>query len=76
MTDGLQGRSTASTTSRQYTGQDGFSDNNLTGKLTFRPVLSAGEQLEIWATNTIQWESLVAEEQRGGRGRMSQDLQI
>ena len=47
------------------TGQDGFWMNNLTGELTFRPVLSAGEQLELWATNTIEWEALTAEGDAG-----------
>jgi len=47
------------------TTQDGYWLNNLTGEIRFRPALSAGEQLEIWSTNTIQWETLVAE---GGGG--------
>ena len=47
------------------TDQDGFWMNNLTGELTFRPVLSAGEQLELWATNTIEWEALTAEGDAG-----------
>jgi hypothetical protein len=44
---------------------DGYWFDNVTGKITFRPVLSANEQLEIWSTNTILWEALIAE---GGDG--------
>lgn len=47
------------------TTQDGFKFDNATGTITFRPILNTGEQLEIWSTNTIQWENLVAE---GGGG--------
>jgi len=43
------------------TTQDGFWLNNATGEIRLRPALSAGEQLEIWSTNTIQWEALTAE---------------
>jgi hypothetical protein len=53
------------------TTQDGYKFNNTTGTLTFRPVLSAGEQIEIWSTNTIQWENLVAE---GGGGEAESPL--
>ena len=41
---------------------DGYWFNNTTGTATFRPVLAVNEQLEIWATNTIQWEALSGED--------------
>ncbi len=47
------------------TEQDGFRFNNLTGELIFRPVFGAGEQVELWATNTIEWEALTAEGDAG-----------
>ena len=47
------------------TEQDGYRFNNLTGEIIFRPILGAGEQLEIWATNTIEWEALTAEGDAG-----------
>lgn len=47
------------------TEEDGFWFDNVTGIVTFRPVLADGEQLIYRATNTIQYESMVAE---GGGG--------
>jgi hypothetical protein len=53
------------------TTQDGFWLDNATGIIRFRPALSAGEQIEIWSTSTIQWETLVAE---GGGGAAESTL--
>ena len=47
------------------TEEDGFRFDNVTGIVTFRPVLADREQLIYRATNTIQYESLTAE---GGGG--------
>jgi hypothetical protein len=45
--------------------QDGFKFNNTTGAITFRPVLGAGEQIEVWAANNIYFTELSPE---GGGG--------
>ena len=46
--------------------ENGYWFDNVTGTITFRPVLTSNEQLEIWAANSIQWESLTAEGGGGG----------
>ena len=50
------------------TDTDGFWFDNATGKITFRPILAANEQLEVWSTNTILWEALIPEGGSGGGG--------
>ena len=53
------------------TQQDGYWINNITGEIRVRPAFGASEQIEIWATNTIQWEMIVAE---GGGGEAESTL--
>lgn len=52
---------------------DGYWVNNTTGEMTFRPVLAANEQLEIWSTNTILWQALLPE---GGGGEPPPDTPL
>lgn len=47
------------------TEQDGFWFNSVTGEVRVRPAFTGGEQIEIWVTNTIEWESLIAEGEGG-----------
>lgn len=56
------------------TEQDGFKFNNTTGTITVRPVFSAAEQIEIWLTNTIQWQALTGEESGGASSDLLTDL--
>ena len=53
---------------------DGYRFNTTTGTLTFRPPFAAGEQLEIWATNTILYQQLTPEGGEGGGGEPPENV--
>ena len=44
---------------------DGYRYNSSTGTLTFRPVFGTNEQVDIWVSSSILWESLIPEEAGG-----------
>jgi hypothetical protein len=53
---------------------DGYRFNTTTGTLTFRPPFAAGEQLEIWATNTILYQQLTPEGGEGAGGEPPENV--
>lgn len=53
---------------------DGYRFNSTTGTLTFRPPFAAGEQLEIWATNTIFYQQLTPQGGEGGGGEPPENV--